>query len=169
MQRREFITLLGGAAATWPIVARAQQSISSSAKMPRLGILMPSDSSGNLQAFHSGLQALGYKEGQNIVLEPRYGDPKGEQLRELATELIKLKVDVIVAWSTPVALAAQQATSSIPIVAAVMADPVNDGLVASLAHPGGNITGTTFLGPELVAKRQHIAKVRLMEVRSSHS
>jgi putative tryptophan/tyrosine transport system substrate-binding protein len=114
---------------------------------------MPSESSGNLQAFESGLRALNYMEGKNIVIERRYGDPKGEQLRELATELIKLNVDVIVAWSTPVALAAQQATSTIPIVAAVMADPVNDGLVASLAHPGGNITGTTFLGPELVAKR----------------
>src|SRR5579872_563949 len=152
MRRREFVSWIG-AAASWPLAARAQHSTSSPAKMPRLGILMPSDSSGNLQAFDSSLQALGYREGQNIVIERRYGDPNGEQLRELATELIKLKVDVIVAWSTPVALAAQQATSTIPIVAAVMADPVNDGLVASLAHPGGNITGTTFLGPELVAKR----------------
>jgi putative ABC transport system substrate-binding protein len=121
--------------------------------MPRLGILVPFESSENLPAFDSGLQALGYMEGQNIVIERRYGDPKGEQLGELAIELIKLKVEVIVAWSTPVALAAQQATSTIPIVAAVMADPVNDGLVASLARPGGNITGTSFLGPELVAKR----------------
>ncbi len=154
MRRREFVNWIGAAAAaSWPLVARAQHSTSSPAKMPRLGILMPSDSSGNLQAFDSGLQALGYTEGQNIVIERRYGDPNGEQLRVLATELIRLKVDVIVAWSTPVALAAQQATSTIPIVAAVMADPVNDGLVASLAHPGGNITGTTFLGPELVAKR----------------
>jgi putative ABC transport system substrate-binding protein len=127
--------------------------------MHRLGILMPSDFSGNLQAFDGGLQALGYVEGQNIVIERRYGGLKGEQLRELATELIiKFKADVIVAWSTPVALAAQQATSTIPIVAAVMADPVNDGLVASLARPGGNITGTTFLGPELVAKRLQLLK-----------
>ncbi|HLX17963.1 MAG TPA: ABC transporter substrate-binding protein [Bradyrhizobium sp.] len=152
MRRREFTKWIG-AAASWPLAARARQSISSPAKTPRLGILMPSDSEGNLRAFESGLQALGYVEGQNIVIERRYGDPKGEHLRELATELIKLKVDVIAAWSTPVALAAQQATGTIPIVAAVMADPVNDGLVASLARPGGNITGTTFLGPELVAKR----------------
>jgi putative ABC transport system substrate-binding protein len=152
MRRRELIKWIG-AAASWPLAAHAQQPISSAGKMPRLGILMPSKSSGNLQSFDSGLQALGYTEGQNIVIERRYGDPKGEQLRELATELIKLKVDIIVAWSTPVALAAQQATSTIPIVAAVMADPVNDGLVASLARPGGNVTGTTFLGPELVAKR----------------
>jgi putative tryptophan/tyrosine transport system substrate-binding protein len=152
MRRREFIRWIG-ATACWPLAARAQQSIASSGKMPRLGILMPSESSRNLQAFDSGLQALGYEEGRNIVIERRYGDPNGEQLRELATQLIKLRVNVIVAWSTPVALAAQQATSTIPIVAAVMADPVNDGLVASLARPGGNITGTTFLGPELVAKR----------------
>jgi len=152
MRRRELIKWIG-AAASWPLAARAQRSISSPAKMPRLGILMPSESSRNLDAFDNGLLALGYVEGQNILIERRYGDPKGEQLRELATELIKLKVDVIVAWSTPVALAAQQAASTIPVVAAVMADPVNDGLVASLARPGGNITGTTFLGPELVAKR----------------
>jgi putative tryptophan/tyrosine transport system substrate-binding protein len=152
MRRREFIRWIG-ATASWPLAARAQQSIALSGKMPRLGILMPSESSRNLQAFDSGLQALGYEEGRNIVIERRYGDPNGEQLRELATGLIKLRVNVIVAWSTPVALAAQQATSTIPIVAAVMADPVNDGLVASLARPGGNITGTTFLGPELVAKR----------------
>jgi putative ABC transport system substrate-binding protein len=152
MRRREFIKWIG-AAASWPLAARAQHSISSPTKMPRLGILVPFESSENLPAFDSGLQALGYMEGQNIVIERRYGDPKGEQLGELAIELIKLKVEVIVAWSTPVALAAQQATSTIPIVAAVMADPVNDGLVASLARPGGNITGTSFLGPELVAKR----------------
>jgi len=152
MRRRELIKWIG-ASASWPLAARAQRSISSPAKMPRLGILMPSESSRNLDAFDNGLLALGYVEGQNILIERRYGDPKGEQLRELATELIELKVDVIVAWSTPVALAAQQATSTIPVVAAVMADPVNDGLVASLARPGGNITGTTFLGPELVAKR----------------
>jgi putative tryptophan/tyrosine transport system substrate-binding protein len=158
MRRREFIKWIG-AAASWPLAARAQQSISSPAKMHRLGILMPSDFSGNLQAFDSGLRALGYVEGRNIVIERRYGDLKGERLRELATELIiKFKVDVLVAWSTPVALAAQQATSTIPIVAAVMADPVNDGLVASLARPGGNITGTTFLGPELVAKRLQLLK-----------
>jgi putative tryptophan/tyrosine transport system substrate-binding protein len=152
MRRREFIKWIGGAA-SWPLAARAQHSIGSPAKMPRLGILVPFESSENLPAFDSGLQALGYMEGQNIVIERRYGDPKGEQLGELAIELIKLKVEVIVAWSTPVALAAQQATGTIPVVAAVMADPVNDGLVASLARPGGNITGTTFLGPELVAKR----------------
>ena len=101
MRRRELIKWIG-AAASWPLAARAQRSISSPAKMPRLGILMPSESSRNLDAFDNGLLALGYVEGQNILIERRYGDPKGEQLPELATELIKLKVDVIVAWSTPV-------------------------------------------------------------------
>jgi putative ABC transport system substrate-binding protein len=152
MRKREFLKWLG-AAASWPLAARAQQSTGLPAKVPRLGVLMPAESSRNLQAFESGLHALGYVEGQNIIIERRYGDSKGEQLLEFATELIKFRADAIVAWSTPVAFAAQQATSTIPIVAAVMADPVNDGLVASLAHPGGNITGTTFLGPELVAKR----------------
>lgn len=142
-----------GAVASWPLAARAQHPTGSALKMPRVGILAPSGSSSNLEAFDRGMQALGYIDGQNITIERRYGDPKGERLRELASELAKLKVDVIGAWSTTVALAAQQATSTIPIVAAVMADPVNDGLVASLARPGGNITGTTFLGPELVAKR----------------
>ena len=157
MRRRNFIIGIG-ASAFWPAAARAQRPTSSSTKMPRLGILMPSDSSGNLPAFEQGMQALGYVEGQNITVERRYGDPRGERLRELASELVDLKVDVILAWSTPVALAAQQATSSIPIVAAVMADPVNDGLVTSLARPGGNITGTTFLGPELVSKRLQLFK-----------
>lgn len=152
MRRRDFIKGIG-TVASWPLVARAQQPIGSTPKTPRLGILMPSELSTNLHAFDRGLRELGYVEGNNIAIERRYGDPKGELLRERAAELVKLKVDVIVAWSTPVALAAQQATSTIPIVAAVMADPVNDGLVASLARPGGNITGTTFLGPELVAKR----------------
>ena len=157
MRRRNFIIGIGASVLS-PVAARAQHPTSSNAKIPRLGILMPSNSSANLPAFEQGLQALGYIEGQNITVERRYGDPRGERLRELASELVDLKVDVILAWSTSVALAAQQATSSIPIVAAVMADPVNDGLVASLARPGRNITGTTFLGPELVSKRLQLFK-----------
>jgi len=95
---------------------------------------------------------------QNIGIEVRYGDSLVERLPSLAAELVKLKVDVIVAWSTPAAVAAKQATNTIPIVAAVMADPVGDELVASLARPGGNITGTTFVGPELVSKRLQLLK-----------
>jgi putative tryptophan/tyrosine transport system substrate-binding protein len=163
MRRREFITLLGGAAApaAWPLAARAQQS----AKVPRIGILSPGRSEGpdatfetSLNSFLQGLRELGYTEGQNIVIERRYGEWKLDRLPDLAAELVRLQVDVIVAVSTPSARAAKQATSTIPIVAAGMADPVGDEFVTSLARPGGNVTGTTFLGPELIAKRLGLLK-----------
>jgi putative ABC transport system substrate-binding protein len=160
LKRRDFITLLGGAA-TWPLAARAQPPIRQTGKMPRVGVLMPgpaAHSAATLNPFYRGLHELGYIEGQNIAIERRDGDWKPDRLPALAAELIGLKVDIIVAWSTPPARAAKQATNSIPIIAAVMADPVGDGLVASLAHPGGNVTGTTFLGPELVAKRLQLLK-----------
>ena len=96
--------------------------------------------------------------GRNLTIERRDGDWKPDRLPALAAELVELKVDMIVAWSTPLARAAKQATNSIPIIAAVMADPVGDELVTSLARPGGNITGTTFLGPELVAKRLQLLR-----------
>lgn len=107
----------------------------------------------NRDAFRLGLTELGYIEGRNIVIEYRAADGKIERLPGLATELVGLKVDLIVALATPAGRAAQQATTTIPIVVTAMGDPVRDGLVASLARPGGNITGTTFLGPELVPKR----------------
>ncbi len=107
----------------------------------------------NRDAFRLGLTELGYIEGRNIVIEYRSADGKIERLPGLATELVGLKVDLIVALATPAGRAAQQATTTIPIVVTAMGDPVRDGLVASLARPGGNITGTTFLGPELVPKR----------------
>src|SRR5262249_43184642 len=155
MRRREFISLLAGAAA-WPLAARAQQRLGRTDKTPRVGVLMPgpaAHSVATLDSFYRGLHELGYTEGQNLVIEKRNADWKPDRLPALAAELVALKVDMIVAWSTPAARAAKQATSSIPIIAAVMADPVGDELVASLARPGGNVTGTTFLGPELVAKR----------------
>jgi len=162
MRRREFITLIGGAVAGWPLSAAAQQQpISQAKKMPRLGMLMPGVSAHSgliLEPFYRGLREVGYVEGQNIGIEVRYGDSLVERLPSLAAELVELKVDVIVAWSTPAAVAAKQATNTIPIVAAVMADPVGDELVASLARPGGNITGTTFVGPELVSKRLQLLK-----------
>src|SRR5262249_55681641 len=105
-----------------------------------------------------GLHDLGYIEGQNLSLERRNADWKPDRLPALAAELVRLQPDVIVAWSTPPARAAKQATNSIPIIAAVMADPVGDELVASLARPGGNVTGTTFLGPELVPKRLQLLR-----------
>ena len=160
LKRREFIALVGGAAA-WPLAGRAQQPIGRTGKMPRLGILMPgtaAHSAAIYDPFYRRLHELGYIEGQNLAIERRNGDWKLDRLPTLAAELVGLKVDILVAWSTTTALIAKQATNSIPIVAAVMADPVGDELVASLARPGGNITGTTFLGPELVAKRLQLLK-----------
>ena len=155
MERREFITLLGGAAAAWPLAARAQQA----AKLPRLAMLSPGrserpDTTLNLlDPFEQGLRELGYTQGRNISIERQYAKWSSDRLRELVAELVGSNVDVIAAFSTPAARAAKQATSTIPIVAVAMADPVADELVTSLSRPGGNVTGTTFLGPELVAKR----------------
>jgi putative ABC transport system substrate-binding protein len=159
MQRREFITLIGGAAA-WPLTARAQQAT----KMPRIGVLAPGRSDNSdaslrtLNAFIPALGELGYTEGRNIAIERKFAEGDADRLRALATELVERQVDVIVAFSTPAARAAKQATATIPIVAIAMADPVEDELVASLARPGGNVTGTTFLGPELVSKRLQLFK-----------
>jgi len=161
MRRREFITLLGGAA-TWPFVARAQQP----KKVARIGFLI----TGSLEspealvmfdAFRQALHERGYAEGQNIVIEVRAADSKVERFRDLATELVRLGVDVIVATNSLSARAVQQATTTIPIVVPVMGDPVGDGLVASLARPGGDITGLTFLGPQLVPKRLALLKEAL--------
>jgi putative tryptophan/tyrosine transport system substrate-binding protein len=159
MRRREFIALVGGTAA-WPLVAGAQQGT----MIPRIGVLAPGRSEGpdasrvTLDSLVVGLRELGYTEGQNIVIEHWFGESNLDRLREVAAELVKSKVDVIVALSTTAARPAKQATSLIPIVAIAMADPVEDDLVASLARPGGNVTGTTFLGPELVAKRLQLLK-----------
>jgi putative tryptophan/tyrosine transport system substrate-binding protein len=117
-----------------------------------------------LDAFRQGLRERGYVEGQNIVIEYRAADGKLERFPALAAELVQLKPEVIVAQGTPAARAAQQATSTVPIVTPVMGDPVGDGFVASLARPGGNITGLTFLGPELVAKRLELLKEALPRV-----
>ncbi len=164
MRRREFITLVGGAAAWWPLATSAQQP-----KVPRIGYLV----TGSLQspearlfvdAFRQGLHERGYVEGQNIVIEFRAADGEIERFPALASELVRLKVDVILAPNTPGARAVQQATAMIPIVVPVMGDPVRDGLVASLARPGGNITGLTFLGPELVPKRLALLKQALPTV-----
>jgi putative tryptophan/tyrosine transport system substrate-binding protein len=157
LRRRDFITLLTSAAA-WPLSAQAQQLIG---RTPQVGILMPgpaAHSAAILDPLYRGLHELGYVEGQNLSLEQRNADWTPDRLPALAAELVGLKVDMIVAWSTPSARAAKQTTNSIPIIAAVMADPVGDELVASLARPGGNITGTTFLGPELVPKRLQLLR-----------
>ncbi len=159
MKRREFILSLG-IMAGWPIAAAAQQAT----RMPRIGILAPGRSElpdsgvAILNAFVQGLQELGYQDGQTIAIERHYAEWKRERLRELAAQLVGHRVDLIVALATPAAQAAKQATGTIPIVAIAVADPVADGLVDSLARPGGNLTGTTFLGPELAARRLQLLK-----------
>ncbi len=142
-----------------PPAAAAQQA----RKVHRIGILLSGPAEQQpiravLDAFRQGLRELGYVEGQNIVIEYRSTQGRVERFLDLAAELGRLKVDLILAGPTPAASAAKQATSTIPIVAAAMGDPVEDGLVASLARPGGNITGLTYLGPELVAKRLQLLK-----------
>jgi putative tryptophan/tyrosine transport system substrate-binding protein len=159
MRRREFITLLGGAAA-WPLAARAQQP----ERMHRIGILSPGHSELTdptvrmLNALLQGLYELRFTEGRNLTVEHKYANGSLDRLGELAAELVRRKPDIIVAFSSTAARPAKEATGTIPIVAVAMADPVADGLVASLARPGGNVTGTTFLGPELVAKRLQLLR-----------
>lgn len=155
MKRRDFIALVGGTAVAWPLAAAAQQT----RKLPLIGVLNPGSTDvPGASGFYHGLRELGYTEGLNIAIERRYGDSNTDRFQQLAADLVRLKVDVIVVISTSPARAAKQATSIIPIVVGGMADPVGDELVVSLARPGGNLTGTTFLGPELIAKRLGLLK-----------
>src|SRR5215470_15484485 len=156
MKRREFIALVGGAAA-WPGAARAQKST----KVPRIGYLgysSPSLERDLVGVFQQGLRKLGYVDGQNVIIEYQSAEGELGRLPALAAKLVELNVDVIVTLATPGALAAKQATGTIPIVVVAMADPVRDGLVASLSRPGGNVTGATFLGPQLIPKRLGLLK-----------
>jgi len=160
MRRRGFITLLSGAVVTWPLAAYSQQAT----KIPQIGILSlgrgdKSDASlATLDAFTPALRELGYTEGQNIAFERKFADGDANKLSGLAQELVEHRVDAIVALSTPAVRAAKRTTSAIPIIGIGMADPVEDELASSLARPGGNVTGTTFLGPELVSKRLQLLK-----------
>jgi len=149
--RRQFIFAVGAAAVAWPFSLRAQQG----KRIPRIGVLLfgTPDTDPNLPAFLRGLRDLGYIEAQNIIIEYRYADGKPDRLRGLAGELVAIKPDVIFALGGDVAPSARVATTTIPIVVAVSNDPVQAGLVASLAHPGGNITGVTFVSSDLAAKR----------------
>lgn len=147
MQRREFIAVLGGAAALWPRVARAQQM-----RPHRVGILAQDLQPGLLETFRDELQKLGYVEASNVSLELRNAAGRSEQLPALADELLRLKVEVIVAINTPAALAAKNATKTVPVVMMRVADPVKSGLVASLARPGGNVTGLSFMPDALGPK-----------------
>ena len=148
MKRREFIAALGGAAVA-PLVANAQQG-----KLARIGalVLTSADAQSIAKALREGLRELGYAEGQNLVFEFRSADGNADRLPNLAAELVRLQVDVIVATFTPCALAAKQATTTVPIVMAAVADPVGSGLVQSLARPGGNITGFSNMAAETAGK-----------------
>ena len=157
MERREFITLVGGAAVAWPHAARAQQS-----KIPRIGVLWhaatESEEAPYLGPFRQGLLDLGHVESKNIALENRFAAEHYERFDALAAELVGLKIDVLVAVTQPAALAAQRATTIIPIVFILVADPVASKLVESLAHPGGNITGLSNVAFEMFAKRVELLK-----------
>jgi putative tryptophan/tyrosine transport system substrate-binding protein len=157
VKRRDFITLVGSAAAAWPLTARAQQA----EKVPRIGFLgmaSPSTLAARLEAFRLGLHDFGYVEGTNITVEYRWADEHYERLPKLAAELVRSNVDLIVTHGTPGTLAARGATTTIPIVMAVIGDAVASGVVASIARPGGNITGQSFFDPEIRAKRIELLK-----------
>src|SRR5882724_2208317 len=150
--RRHVLVLVAGALAA-PLASFAQQP----SKIPRIGFLHPASPGGvpgmRLEAFRDALHELGYVEGKNLQLEIRWGNGEFERLPALAAQLVELKVDAIVAATSPSVVAARQVTPTIPIVMPVSSDPVGDGLVASLSHPGGNITGLSMMAPELGEKR----------------
>src|SRR5262249_23034569 len=152
MRRREFIAVLGGAMTAWPVGAIAQQQ----STMPKVGYLFsftPSEDAQLWEACRIGLRELGYIEGRNISVEARWAGGSHEHLPNLVADLLQRKVDVLVVAATPASLAAKAATSPTPIVIVAVADPVRVGLVASLARPGGNVTGLSLLTPELSGRR----------------
>ena len=164
MRRREFLGVLGGAVAAWPLIARAQQAD----RVPRIGYLSPVSAASGFAArdelFRQGLRELGYVDGVNIVIEYRFADGRFDRLPALAAELVQLKVDVIVAAVTQASLAARDATKTIPIVIAGVSDPVGSGLITNLARPGGNITGTSSQTSEVVGKSLEFLKEAIPKI-----
>jgi len=157
MKRREFIAGLVGAAAAWPVAARGQQR----AKLPTIGFLGSGTAAAQSQwtaAFVQRLRELGWSEGRNVAIEYRWGEGRSERFAEIAAEFVLLKVDVILTHNTPPILAAKQATSVIPIVFATAGDPVGTGVVASLARPGGNVTGLSAGSTDVVGKRLELLR-----------
>jgi putative tryptophan/tyrosine transport system substrate-binding protein len=156
MKRREFITLLGGAAAAWPLAARAQQA----ASPRRIGVLLVglSPESKEAKHFRLGLRDAGYSEGRDVVIEWRSADGNYDRVPALVADLVRSKVEVIVQDSTVGTEVTKRAASTIPIVMALVLDPVGSGLVKSLAHPGGNITGLSMMATELYPKRLQLLK-----------
>src|SRR5258707_4353968 len=159
MQRRDFITLLGGAAATWPLAVRAQQPAGWVYRVGYFAITSRVRSLHLMKAFEEGVRSRGYRVGENVVIEYRFADGEMERLLALATDLVRLGVDIIVSGNNVNTVAAMKATTTIPIVMASSADPVSAGLVASLARPGGNVTGIAQdTGGEQHAKRVELLK-----------
>jgi putative tryptophan/tyrosine transport system substrate-binding protein len=157
MRRREFISLLGGAAVAWPLAARAQQA----GKVWRIGMLetIPAPANAaNIEALRNGLRELGYVEGRNLVIEYQSADGRAERFPALAADLVRLNVDLIVTRGTPSALAARNATRTIPIVMASIGDAIGTGLAISLARPGGNVTGLTAITNDTELKRLELLK-----------
>jgi putative ABC transport system substrate-binding protein len=155
VRRREFITLLGGAAAAWPLAAQGQQL----GKRYRIGVLSPeAPPPGLLEAFEEGLRELGYVQRENVNFEVMNAGGDDQRLMELANELVRVEVDVILAVNTPAVQAAKKATQAIPIVMTRVADPIKLGIVPSLSHPSGNITGLNFMPDELSGKRLQMLK-----------
>jgi putative ABC transport system substrate-binding protein len=152
MRRRAFITLLGGASVAWPLAARAQQA----GKLPTIGVLgsaTPSTQAPRFATFVQRLRELGWIENRTVAIEYRWAEGRSERYSEIAAEFVRLRVDVIVTTGTPVVIAAKQATAIIPIVFVTITDPVGSGLVASLARPGGNVTGLSLQSPDIAGKR----------------